>query len=65
MKTHDQMIPLRNVDFPFLPLESTQGYSPGQQTAHQQRRSSTHHCRMASAADIDVVVLIHSRGGAT
>jgi len=28
MKTHDQMIPLRNVDFPFLPLESTQSSFP-------------------------------------
>jgi len=40
MKTHDQIGPLRDVDFPFLRLESTQSHSPGQQTPYKERRPS-------------------------
>jgi len=34
MKTHDQFGPLRDVDIPFLALESTQRHSHDLQTAH-------------------------------
>jgi len=33
MKSHDWLDRLRNVGFPFIPLESTQSHSPGQQAA--------------------------------
>jgi len=34
MKTHDRLGPLRNVDFLFLLLKSTQSHSPEPYSAH-------------------------------
>jgi len=58
MKTHGYMIPLRNVPFPFLSLESTQSHSPGQQSPY---RDDFH----PTSNRIQTRILIHSRGGAT
>jgi len=63
MKSHDQLDHLLNVDFPLLPLESTQSHSRGQQAGHTEGRSST---LLALPSGIpDATSQIHSLGGAT
>ena len=51
MKTHDQVGPLQDVDFPFLPLKSTESHSPGQQSPYKERHPSIqNHCQSRTSS---------------
>jgi len=52
LESHDWLACLRNVCFPFVPLESTQSHSPGLQAAYKKRHSWTSPAVPSSAADI-------------
>ena len=60
-ESHDRLASLRNVDFPFVPLESSQSHSPGLQAAYKKRHSWTSPAVPSSAAD--VMSQSHSHGG--
>jgi len=63
MKSHDWLDHLRNVAFPFIPLESTQSHSPGQQAGHMEQHSWTSLTLPSGAPDL--TSQIHSLGGVT
>jgi len=49
-ESHDRLASLRNVGFPFVPLESTQSHSPGLQAAYKKRHFWTSSALPSSAA---------------